>query len=233
MLKVLADLNNRAILAVDADPDTNLADVLGIPVTKTVGMVANKLKKDIEMGVIPPSMTKKDILESKVFETIVETPKFDLLIMGRTEGEGCYCMVNNLLTSILDTLTQNYDLTIMDMEAGLEHLSRRTDRDVDIMIVVVDASRLSFETAKRIKELAKEVHIDFKKIYLIGNRVKPELENLMLKKAEEVGLEIVGIIPQDDNLSQYDLKGESLLNLPKNSLAVQAMEKILKQIGLI
>ena len=114
-----------------------------------------------------------------MFQTLVEEDRFDLLAMGRSEGEGCNCFVNNVLTRILDTITRNYSVTILDMEAGLEHLSRRTDRDVDVMLVVTDPSKMGLETAKRIKELIDEVHIGVKNIYLVGNRFPEGMDNVL------------------------------------------------------
>ena len=236
ILKIL--LNNihkgiKRILIVDADPAVNLPGVLDIPIDSTVGMAADKLKKRIERGTIPVSMSKRDLLEAWVFETVVETPQFDLLAMGRSEGEGCYCYVNSVLTKILDTLSENYSITLMDMEAGLEHLSRRTDRDVDIMLVVTDPSKMGFETAKRIREIAEEVHIDFKEIYLIGNQFPLEMENSLNEKAEEIGLKMAGIIPQDTNIMNYNILGKPLLSLPNDSPAVKAVEKIVMKINLL
>jgi len=206
MIKILSEeKNQRSILAIDANPDSNLPDVLGISVSKTVGMVTGNLKKAIEKAEIPIGMTKEGILETRIFEILKETPNFDLLVMGRGEGEGCYCPVNAFLTRIIDTLSKNYDLTIMDMVAGLEHLSRRTDRDVDIMITVTDPSFMGLQTAKRIKELAKEVHIKFKKIYLIGNRFSPEIENTLREEAEKLGIELAGIIPEVCQNSSFRL----------------------------
>jgi len=121
----------------------------------------------------------------------------------------------------------------MDMEAGLEHLSRRTDRDVDIMIVVTDPSSMGLQTAKRVKEVAKEVHIDFKKFYLIGNRFKPEMEPMLKDEAKKLGYEFVGIIPTDDNVFTHNLTGKPLLNLPNESSAILAVKQILMRIGLL
>ena len=193
--RLLSESGKYDVLVIDANPDSNLPDVLGIPVAKTVGDMATALRKSIEKGEIPLQVSKRELLESRVFEVLKETPDFDLLVMGRTEGEGCYCLVNSLLTHIIDTLSKNYDLTIMDMEAGLEHLSRRTSRDVDIMLIVTDLSFMGFQTARRIKELAKEVHIEFKKLYLIGNRYTKDKEGIVMKKAEEIGIEYGGIVP--------------------------------------
>ena len=234
MIKLLTETpNKRSILAIDANPDSNLPNVLGISVNKTVGMVTDELKKSIERAEIPIGMTKEDILESHVFEILKETPHFDLLVMGRGEGEGCYCPVNALLTRIIDTLSKNYDLTIMDMEAGLEHLSRRTDRDVDIMFIVTDPSSMGLQTAKRIKELAKEVHIQFKKIYLIANRFKPEMESKIMEDAMKIGVELAGTVPYDDNVFNYNMEGKSLTSLSNDSPAVASVKKILLKTGLL
>jgi len=234
MAKILSESNpEKSILVIDANPDSNLPDVLGIPVNRTVGMVTEELRKSLEKSEIPPTMTKEDILETRIFEILRETPSFDLLVMGRGEGEGCYCPVNAFLAHIIDRLVGNYDVTLMDMEAGLEHLSRRTDRDVDIMIVVTDPSSMGLQTAQRIKEVAKEVHIDFKKFYLIGNRFKPEMEPMLLGEAEKLGYELVGIIPNDDNIFAHNLSGKPLLSLPHNSPAITAVKQILKQVGLL
>jgi len=233
LLKSLVDAGKGSILLVDADPDSNLADLLALKVDRTVAMVAEKLKRDMAEGRFPPDFSKRDYFETKIFEILCEEADFDLLVMGRGEGEGCYCAVNDLLTSILDTLSKNYDYTLMDMEAGLEHLSRRTDRDVDIMVIVVDGSRLSHKTAERIKELAKEVHIDFKRVVAVGNRVNPELEGPVKEAIESLGIEFVGLVPYDSNIAKYEFEGRSLLELPKDSPAVEASRKIALKLGLI
>ncbi len=234
MAKVLSESNpDISILVIDANPDSNLAEVLGIPVSRTVGNVTDDLRISLEKSEIPPTMTKEDILETRIFEILHETPNFDLLVMGRGEGEGCYCPVNAFLARIIDRLSKNYDLTVMDMEAGLEHLSRRTDRDVDIMLVVTDPSSMGLMTAKRVKEVAKEVHIEFKKFYLIGNRFKPELEPMLKAEAEKIGYEYAGTMPQDDNIFTYNLTGKSLLSLPPDTSAIVALKQILNRIRLM
>jgi CO dehydrogenase maturation factor len=234
MLKILTERGQKSILAIDANPDSNLADLLGIPTTKkTVGNVTDELKKSIEKGEIPPDVVKKDLLEYRIFEILQENPGFDLLVMGRSEGEGCYCMVNKLLADIIDTLSKNYDLTLMDEHAGLEHLSRRTDRDVDVMIIVTDPSSMGFQTARRIKELAKEVHIEFKKIYLVGNKFTPEMKPILEDEASKMGVEYAGNIPYDDNILRYNFTGQPLVKLPPENPALQAVRGILTRIGLL
>ncbi|MEM4251315.1 MAG: AAA family ATPase [Candidatus Bathyarchaeia archaeon] len=232
MLKHLIESGNIKILVIDADPATNLPDVLGITVKKTVGMVEDELRRKLERSEIPPTVTKKELLEGQIHSILVEAEGFDLLAMGRSEGEGCYCSVNYLLTSIIDSISRSYDLTLMDMEAGLEHVSRRTDRDVDVMLIVTDPSRMGFQTALRIRDLADEVHIGFKKVCLIGNQFPVEAEEKLRAKAAEVGLEFAGLIPRDDNVSSFNIAGKPLLDLPGDSPAFVAARKIARQIGL-
>lgn len=234
MLKILSEKGRKNILAIDANPDSNLSNLLGVLTTKkTVGDVTDELRRSMEKGEIPPDVIKKDLLEYRIFEILQETPDFDLLVMGRSEGEGCYCLVNKLLADIIDTLSKNYDLTLMDEHAGLEHLSRRTDRDVDVMIIVTDPSSMGFQTARRIKELAKEVHIEFKKIYLIGNRFPSEMESTLKDEASKMGIEFAGMIPEDDDVLRYNLSGRPLVELPPENPALLATEGILKKIGLL
>ncbi|PCN49971.1 ATP-binding protein [Candidatus Geothermarchaeota archaeon ex4572_27] len=233
MLKVLVEAGGRTILAVDADPASNLADMLGVPVDMTVAKAAEELRRAIDSGSIPPGVSKKDILEFKVYASLKELKGFDLLVMGRGEGEGCYCYINSVLTGILDTLTKNYDITIMDMEAGLEHISRRTDRDVDYMLVVVDPSKMSFETARRIKEVAQEVHVEFKRMFLVGNRFTDGSEDYLARRAEELGMEYGGLIPEDPTVYRFNLEGRPLLELPGDAPAVRAARRVLARLGLL
>jgi len=232
LLKWIIENTDEIPLVVDADPSTNLPDVLGVELPKTVGHASKEMKDKIEAGTLSPALPKKDVLEANVFQTLVEEDRFDLLAMGRSEGEGCYCFVNNVLTRILDTLTANYTVTILDMEAGLEHLSRRTDRDVDAMIVVTDPSKMGLETARRVKELTEEVHIDVKDIYLVGNCFPPEMEDLLKKSADEIGMKHGGLIPADQNVMTFNMIGTPLLGLPEDSPAYIAVDSIARKIGL-
>lgn len=232
MVKLLSEAKKTSMLVVDANPDSNLVDVLGLSVTKTVAMATEELK-DIERAKIQHGMTKERILESRVFGVLKDMPSFDLLVMGRGEGEGCYCLVNAFLSRIIDTLSKKYDVTVMDMEAGLEHLSRRTDRDVDIMIIVTDPSFMGLQTAKRIKELAPEVHIEFKKVYLIGNRFSPNMESTLKQEAEKIGIELAGVVPHDENVFKHNLTGKPLTDLPPESPALVSVKRILTHIGLL
>ena len=175
-------------------------------------------------------MNKWDILDYKIMESIVETPEYDLLVMGRPEGSGCYCAVNNMLRRIIENLSENYDFIIIDTEAGLEHLSRRTTQNVDVMLVVTDNSRRGMLTAHRIGDLAGELEIKFQDLYLVLNRVRPEVEEEIVKKAQETGLEILGIVHEDDKVTEYDLEGKPLVELPDDSKTLMAVSGILSRI---
>lgn len=228
MVKILAK-TGKDILAIDADPDSNFPEALGVDVDKTVGDVREELKKDTASGNIPAGTNKWDILDYKIMESVVETPDFDLLVMGRPEGSGCYCAVNNMLRKIIETISFNYDIIIIDTEAGLEHLSRRTTQNVDVMMVVTDPSNRGMLTAQRIGELAKELDINFKKLFLVLNRIKYEDEALIRQKATETGLEIGGLIYEDPLISKFDREGRSLIELPDDSDSIKEVANIVKK----
>lgn len=229
LIKELSE-KGKDVLAIDADPDSNLPEALGVDVIKTVGDVREELKIDTAQGNIPKEMNKWDILDYKIMEAVIETPGFDLLVMGRPEGSGCYCAVNNILRKIIETLSKNYDYIVIDTEAGLEHLSRRTTQNVDTMLVVTDKSKRGMLTAQRIGELANELDINFKDIFLVVNRITPENKDLILKKAEDTGIEIIGTIYDDDHVAEYDIEGIPLINLSNDSDSVKTVSNIVSQI---
>lgn len=220
----------KDILAIDADPDSNLPEALGVDVEKTVGDVREELKQDTAARKIPTDVNKWDILDYKIMESVVETPKFDLLVMGRPEGSGCYCAVNNMLRKIIETLSSNYDFIVIDTEAGLEHLSRRTTQNVDIMLIVTDISKRGMLTAQRIGELSSELDITFQEMFLVLNRVKSENEEEIRKKADETGLEVIGTIYEDDLVKDYDIEGKPLIELSLDSNPVKSVSEILTHI---
>ncbi|MGQ9720577.1 MAG: ATP-binding protein [Candidatus Jordarchaeum sp.] len=224
-LKSLLKSNNGEILVIDGDADSNMPEVLGIDVKKTVGTVVNDFKE--RMSKMAPGFDKGDYLESLIFDVLQEGELFDLLVMGATEREGCYCSVNNLLTKIMDTLTKNYSYTLLDLPAGLEHVSRRTSKNINYMFLISDASRMGIQTAARIRDLAKALKSNFEHIYLVGNRITPDLESAVKEQAQKYKLEYIGTIPPDDELAQYNLEGKSLLLLPEDNPAYQAVLKII------
>jgi CO dehydrogenase maturation factor len=223
LIKWLTGKNAGRVLAVDADPDSNLADSLGVESDKTLGDVREELME----RKLPPGVEKRKYLEGKVFEITVETDRFDLLVMGRPEGPGCYCALNHILRQIIDSTTEAYEYTVVDAEAGLEHLSRRTTENVDVMLVVTDPSRKGFRTAHRIRELARELDIKFEEMFLILNRVKKEDEKIIKEGAGSTGLKLISEIPEDPMVGGYDLKGIPLIDLPEDSKAYKAVNAML------
>ena len=220
----------KDILAIDADPDSNLPEALGVEVTKTVGDAREELKKEVKSGNASPEMDMWNSLDYKIMESIIETPEFDLLVMGRPEGSGCYCAVNNMLRKIIETVSSNYDIVVIDTEAGLEHLSRRTTQNVDTLLVVTDSSKRGILTAIRIKDLAKELDISFKNLYLVLNRIKPENEESVRETVKDFGLDIIGIIYDDELTASYDMEGKPLFELPDDSETVNSVSKIVEKI---
>ncbi|ADL57898.1 AAA family ATPase [Methanothermobacter marburgensis] len=222
LVRILA-ATGADVLAIDADPDSNLPEALGVSVSGTVGEVREQLKRDTAAGRIPPSANKWDILDYRIMESITETDDFDLLVMGRPEGSGCYCAVNTMLRRIIENIAENYDYIVIDTEAGLEHLSRRTTQNVDVMMVVTDPSKRGILTARRILELSRELEIKFRKVFLVLNRVhEGDLEKLEIDE----DLEVIGVIPEDPLVSRYDMEGRSLYELPEDSAAFRAIKKV-------
>lgn len=234
LLKVLLEKQlEDIILVVDADPAMNLHEVLGVEVEVSISDIAEEFRKAVDKIEVAIGFSKEALLEYWVHRAIVESKGFDLLAMGRGEGEGCYCYINSVLTRILGKLNRNYSVILMDMEAGLEHLSRRTDRYIDTLIVVVDPSVMSFKTAEKIKQIVREVNIEAKYMYVVGNRLPKNMEEKLYKWSENVGYEVAGIIPEDERILEYSVHGKALLELPEDSDSIKAARIIAKNIGLI
>lgn len=218
------------ILAIDADPDANLADALGVTVGKTIGDMREFMQQS--RYTTPPDTDKQALFESKLFEILAEEEGYDLLVMGKPEGSGCYCFVNNLLRGLMDKTVSDYDLTIIDTPAGLEHLSRKTIPDLDILIVVTDESRRGLTTAERIRDLAGEIELRYEELYVVVNKVTPERKKQVLLNAKGVGLKVIGTIPYDELLAKFDLVGDPLIGLPDYTPAVVEMKSVVGEIGL-
>lgn len=228
LIKRLSEMNKYDLLAIDADPDSNLPEALGTKVEKTIGDIREELLEKRDK--MPPTMSWRSQLEYDTMGATVETDEFDLIAMGRPEGKGCYCAANHVLREIIDSIAKNYDVVVIDTEAGLEHLSRRTTQDVDVMLVVTDSSKRGITTASRIKELAEEMEIKFKHIFIIVNRVTPKLEDLIPEFTKDAGIEVIGIVPEDEIIKEYDFKGKPLIDLPSDSKALNAVNEIADKI---
>jgi CO dehydrogenase maturation factor len=215
------------ILAVDADADSNLPDALGISHDKTVGDIREGLLEEKQRDV---ALDIQSQFEGKIAEIIAEEEHYDLLVMGRPEGPGCYCPVNHLIRVIIDTLTKNYDYTIIDCEAGLEHLSRRTTRDVDVMLVVLDTTLKSMTTALRLKEIAEEIDVDVKKLITIANKIPDGAVKMIVEVAKKYNLEIEETVPFDPLIPEYDAKGIPIVDLPDVAPSVIAVRRIVEKL---
>jgi CO dehydrogenase maturation factor len=218
------------MLVIDADADANLADALGVSAEKTIGDMREFMQQSRYST--PPDTDKQALFESKLFEILLEEEGFDLLVMGKPEGSGCYCFVNNLLRGIMDKTTANYDLVIIDTPAGLEHFSRKTIPDLDDLIVVTDESRRGLTTGERIRDLAGEIELKYKNLYVVVNKVTAGRKEKVLENASSLGLKVIGTVPYDESLAKFDLVGDPLMGLPDDSAAVMEMTQVVKALGL-
>lgn len=217
------------VLAVDADPSTNLNQALGLPLddSKTVGRIREKMADDVSKGHFSPSVSKPEYLFSKIVESLAESKGFDLLAMGRPEGPGCYCASNEFLRASLDQLVKDYkyNYIVIDCEAGMEHISRQTTRDVDVLLIMSDPTIRGIITAARMKDLIGELRSKIGKVGLIINRVKGELSPEIRRAIDESGLEVVAMIPEDPDMTDLEMKGRPMTELPpESSLQVKVKE---------
>jgi len=209
------------VLAVDADPSTNLSQVLGLPLddAKTVGRIREKMAEDVSKDRLSPTIAKPEYLFSKIIESLVESKGFDLLSMGRPEGPGCYCASNEFLRASLDKLVKDYKYSyiVMDCEAGMEHISRQTTRDVDVLLIMSDPTMKGVTTAARMNELIRELRSNVGKVGLIINRIRGELSSEIKKAIDESSLQVIALIPEDPNMGNLEMKGTSVTELPQDS----------------
>ena len=217
-----------SVLAIDADPDSNLPQALGVTVTKNVGESREAIINAPARSKVASS--KQEHLELALHEAIEEFPQFDVLVMGRSEGDGCYCAVNHVIRQVLDSRASGHDFTVIDCHAGLEHLSRRTTRDVDIMLVVADPTKNAMQTAKRIVELSKELLIDFGAILVVANRVTAENKPQADQLAKDNGLEIAAYVPYEPMVASFDTRGRPVTEIPNDSPASMAIDEICQKI---
>ena len=236
LLKYLLENKNKLdILVIDSDPDANIADVIGEEVRfrDTIGGKMKVLKDKIQKRQLPLDMPKNQIIEGDVFNSLIEMDKFDLLEMGRQEGEGCYCYINSVLKAVIDTLSKNYDITLLDSPAGLEHFARKTGRDVTDLVIVTDPSKMGMHTMNRILEVSREVELKFENIWILGNRFPKNLNGILEKEVEnlkEKNIQLLGFISNDEEISSINLTGENLLDLPQDNPSYQEAKEIFTKI---
>ncbi|MBW2469067.1 MAG: AAA family ATPase [Deltaproteobacteria bacterium] len=226
LIKFLLKQNKTPILAVDADCNANLNEVLGLKLGSTLGGAREEMKK----GDVPSGMTKDIFMEMKLEEAVIEADGFDLVIMGQPEGAGCYCAANTLLTNYLERLAGNYPYIVMDNEAGMEHISRLTTKDVDILLIVSDSSRRGLQAAVRINELARCLNIGVGKSYLVINQAREMPPKAVMDKLTEANLELIGTVPADDLIYDFDFNGRPTIEMPEDSQSVKAAFEIFEKI---
>jgi CO dehydrogenase maturation factor len=217
LIRYMVEKGLKPVLAVDADANANLNEVLGVQTGQTIGDAREEMKKG---GL--PGMTKDIFMEMRIQESLVEAEGFDLIIMGRPEGQGCYCAANTLLTQFIEKLSQNYPYLVVDNEAGMEHISRLTTREIDVLLIVSDSSRRGLQAAIRIGELTRELGLKIEKRLVIINRAeKEDLPDLKSWETllQDQGLTLLGVIPKDEMIYEFDKEGKPTSTLPENSTA--------------
>lgn len=223
----LVRTTRKAVLAVDADSNANLDQALGTRAEKTIGAVREYLTENVSR--IPAGMSKEVWVETMLRQALVEEKGFDLISMGRPEGPGCYCYLNNIFRRYLDIMTKQYEYVVMDNEAGMEHLSRRTTRGVDLMFIASDPTVRGVRTALRIRDLARELKLDIRRMALVVSRVRDGLPDNLRAIAEEANLEVAGVVPEDPMVTGLDEEGRAITELPPESPARRAVEGILSR----
>jgi CO dehydrogenase maturation factor len=228
VIRYLLSKGAGPILAVDADPNANLGESLGLDIKQTLGSIIASFND--EKINIPAGMTKEAYLDFKINEAVVEAKGIDLVTMGRGEGPDCYCYPNVILRKFADTLSGNYPYMVMDNEAGMEHLSRRTTQNVDELLLVSDHSVKGIRTIARIKELVAELKLEVKRQSVLINMVPDGIDPMVAQEMSRLGIEAAAIIPLDDEVYQYDIKLKPLLDLPDSSRAVQAVDNLMTKL---
>jgi CO dehydrogenase maturation factor len=221
------------VLAIDADPATNLHLVLGLPLGDTVGKMREEMAVRVKAGTMDPSLSKQDYIDIKINEALVESPQIDLIAMGRPEGAGCYCAANNMIRACIDRLGKNYDYVVIDCEAGLEHISRQTTRDIDIMLLVSDLTVRGIFTAANMKALMKDLRTRAGKIYLIVNRASAPLPPRIAGMIGEAAMQIIGLIPEDQKIKELEADGTPLIELPPGSQLQKGVMEIARKLELL
>jgi CO dehydrogenase maturation factor len=228
MIRELRQRGLTPILAVDADGNANLHESLGLKLHDTIGSILAEFNSDKIS--IPSGMNKGAFLQVRLNQAIVESHGVDLISMGRGEGTGCYCYPNSVLKDFIDKLKGNYKYMVMDNEAGMEHLSRRTTENIDELLIASDYSVKGIRTATRIRELVDGLKLDVKRVSFIVTRVPAALDEHITGELAELRIEPIAFIPMDPQIQRFDLEQRSLLELPDTSPAVQAVKKLIDNI---
>jgi CO dehydrogenase maturation factor len=234
IIDYLSKTGKGPILAVDADPNSNLNEVLGVELPTTLGEIREKMQyKDKIDESLPPNMTKQEYTEFMFSDALEEEENFDLLVMGRTQGEGCYCYINGVLKTQIDKYKSGYRYIVVDNEAGLEHISRGILPRIDILLLVSDASRRGIQAVGRIAVMVEELKLNPSEKKLVVNRAPgAALEDGILEEIEKQKLDLIGVVPQDETVYRFDADGRPSSTVPEESPVKTAMKEILEKLGL-
>ena len=236
VIKYLMQTQPGATLAIDADPSSNLNMVLGLELEWTVGDIRENLLAEVKetltaggaaMGTLPGGISKRDYLDYEVRTSISEGERFDLVAMGRSEGPGCYCAVNHNLREVVDAISKNYRYVVIDNEAGMEHLSRRTTRDVDHLLIVTDPTQRGIVAAERIAGFRQQMDIHIEHTGLILNRLNGDIPAPLQARIDEMDLPLLGVIPADNQLMEFEFSGRPLIELGDDSPVYTAVAEIM------
>jgi len=240
VIKYLSQAQSGAILAIDADPSSNLNMVLGLELEWTVGDIREGLLEKVKqsltaggaaMGTLAGGLTKRDYLDYEVRSAVSEGSRFDLIAMGRSEGPGCYCAVNHNLREVVDSISKNYRYVVIDNEAGMEHLSRRTTRDVDVLLIVSDPTQRGIVAAERIAAFRHDLDINIKATYLILNNLSTATIPAPLQaRIDQMDIPLLGTVPSDSELVEFEFSGRPLVELGDDSPVYQAVATMIQQI---
>jgi CO dehydrogenase maturation factor len=232
LVRYLVATKRGSILAVDGDPSANLHLALGVPLGVTVGGIREDTRVEVSSGRYDASIPKAEFFEYEVYDALVEGQDFDLMAMGRPEGPGCYCAANNILRGVIDRLGDQYDYVVIDNEAGMEHISRQTTRDVDHLFVLTDMTLRGLEAAGHIARLVDDLGSRVYRSHLVVNRCEGELPQLWQERIRDLGLELLGTLPPDPVVSEFDLVGKPIYDIPDDAPICRAVATIAQRAGI-
>ena len=239
VIKYLAKVQPGAILAIDADPSSNLNMVLGLDLSWTVGDIREDMLAQVQksllqsgaaMGTLQGGMSKADYLDYEVRSSLSEGDRFDLIAMGRPEGPGCYCAVNHNLREVVDSISKSYRYVVIDNEAGMEHLSRRTTRDVEHLLMVSDPTQRGIVATERIMTIVNDLDINVANVHLIINRVMGDMPSPLKDRIDKMGVNFLGTVPANNALMEFEFSGKPLVDLGDDSPVYLAVAGMMDQI---
>jgi CO dehydrogenase maturation factor len=230
IVRSLIERGAGPVLAIDADPSSNLNSVLGMDLERTVGDIREQTVEQAKAGQLEAGVAKADLLDYEINTCLEEGTGVDLLAMGRPEGPHCYCAANTMLRTIVDRIASGYEWVVMDTEAGLEHISRRTTRDVDLLVVVTDPTMRGVTAAGRVAALVAELGTRVAAARLVVNRVTGGLPSGLAAAIAATGLEVAATIPADPLVNEFDAVGRPLVELPDDDPTVAAVRALVDEL---